>query len=107
MSREALHLVAIGSVGGGLRVVGSGLRGIGREACTRPPRLLPTHAQAARRLAAAWSSPSPNPHPHLTLTLTPTRPLAFSLLLGLGSLYIDVGLNYQNLLSFLPYFIGE
>ena len=30
------------------------------------------------------------------------RPLAFSLLLGLGSLYIDVGLNYQNLLSFLP-----
>jgi len=34
------------------------------------------------------------------------RPLAFSLLLGLGSLYVDVGLNYQNLLSFLPYFIG-
>ena len=34
------------------------------------------------------------------------RPLAFSLLLGLGSLSMDVGLNYQNLLSFLPYFIG-
>ena len=34
------------------------------------------------------------------------RPLAFSLLLGLGSLSMDAGLNYQNLLSFLPYFIG-
>ena len=33
-------------------------------------------------------------------------PLTISLLLGLAALFVDLGLNHQNLFSFLPYFVA-
>ena len=41
----------------------------------------------------------------LPLLMAMRAPLAFATVLGLSSLYVDLSVNYQNILSFLPYFV--
>ena len=33
-------------------------------------------------------------------------PIAISLCLGCGALFVDLGVNHQNILSFLPYYVA-
>ena len=42
----------------------------------------------------------------LPVTVELRTPLTVSVMLGLGALLVDLGQNYQNLFSFLPYFVA-
>ncbi len=42
----------------------------------------------------------------LPLLASMRQPLLVALAIGLGSLYVDLSVNYQNIASFLPYFVA-